>query len=72
MRKNLLRQEDVRKRENQKMLLQSKKETEVVEGEIKLNNRASNPAARAQVLKNALDLHQKTKEQEMEREKKLI
>ena len=54
------------------MLLQSKKETEMVEGEINLNNRASNPAARAQALKNALELHQKTKEQEIEREKKLI
>ena len=44
----------------------------MVEGEINLNNRASNPAARAEALKNALELHRKTKEQEIEREKKLI
>ena len=47
MRKNLLRQEDARKRENQKILLQSKKETEMVEGEIKLNKLDTDPEARA-------------------------
>ena len=44
----------------------------MVEGEIKLNDLASAPGARAQLLKNALDLHQKSQQQEMEREKKLI
>ena len=53
-----MRQEDVRKRENQKILMQSKKETEMVENEIKLNKRANDPEARAQKVKKALDLHQ--------------
>ena len=61
MRRNLLRQEDVRKRENQKILMQSKKETEMMEGEIKFTKIASDPEARAQMFKNALDLYQKSK-----------
>jgi len=61
MRRNLLRQEDVRKRENQKILMQSKKETEMMEGEIEFNSLASDPEARAQMFKNALDLYRKSK-----------
>ena len=44
----------------------------MVEGEIKRHKLDTDPEARGQMLKNALDLHQKSKQQELEREKKLI